>query len=314
MTGTFDDKQAVAFKRHLEVHRSDRTGQPLRRATVHSTLTALQDFLRWLAPQQGYRRKIQVADIRYLNLSRKDIAAARAVPTRKAPTPEQIRHVLSSMPTSTDVDRRNRALVAFTFLTGIRDGAMATLRLKHVDLDRSLVIQDPNEVATKFSKLIETFFFPVGEEVERIVVEWVRSLREVKLYGNDDPLFPATLVALNEEQVFAVNGIEPRQWSTAAPIRAVFREAFLASGLPSFTPHTFRATLVQLGMKLCRSPEEFKAWSQNLGHTDPLTTFVSYGRLDLETQGRLVRAAGKPDGRSDQLERLMTRMLEKLEE
>jgi len=43
--------------------------------------------------------------------------------------------------------------------------------------------------------------------------------------------------------------------------------------LPYFNPHSFRNTLVRLGQEICRSPEEFKSWSQNLGHEKVLTTF-----------------------------------------
>src|SRR5450755_3964906 len=50
------------------------------------------------------------------------------------------------------------------------------------------------------------------------------------------------------------------------PLRAVFREAFANADLPHFSPHSFRKTLARLGQQLCRSPEEYKAWSQNLGH------------------------------------------------
>jgi len=31
--------------------------------------------------------------------------------------------------------------------------------------------------------------------------------------------------------------------------------------------------------ELCLGPEEFKAWSQNLGHDNVLTTFTSYGKI-----------------------------------
>ena len=34
-----------------------------------------------------------------------------------------------------------------------------------------------------------------------------------------------------------------------------------------------------LGEKVCKSPEDFKAWSQNLGHEGVLTTFYSYGEV-----------------------------------
>ena len=66
-------------------------------------------------------------------------------------------------------------------------------------------------------------------------------------------------------------------WRNATAIRRIFQEAFELADLPYFNPHSFRKTLAALGEKLCRSPEEFKAWSQNLGHEKVLTTFISYG-------------------------------------
>jgi hypothetical protein len=63
-----------------------------------------------------------------------------------------------------------------------------------------------------------------------------------------------------------VSGLERDHWSSASPIRGIFRDAFVSAGLPYFNPHSFRKTLVQLGEDVCQSPEQFKAWSQNLGH------------------------------------------------
>ena len=75
------------------------------------------------------------------------------------------------MPAETDIERRNRALVAFTLLTGARDSAIASMKLKHVDLITNSVYQDAREVKTKFSKTFNTFFFPVGEEIREIVAD-----------------------------------------------------------------------------------------------------------------------------------------------
>jgi integrase len=125
-----------------------------------------------------------------------------------------------------------------------------------MDLDQQLVVQNPKEVSTKFSKRIETFFFPVGEDLQQIVEEWVRYLREVLLFGDDDPLFPRTKVAASKEMLFAVQGLEPVFWSSAAPIRAIFKQAFAAAGLPHFTPHSFRSTLALLGQRICKGDVE----------------------------------------------------------
>ena len=48
---------------------------------------------------------------------------------------------------------------------------------------------------------------------------------------------------------------------------------------------------------MCRSPEEFKAWSQNLGHDQVLTTFSSYGQVGYERQAELIRGLGRTAGR-----------------
>jgi hypothetical protein len=38
------------------------------------------------------------------------------------------------MPNETNIEKRNRALIAFALLTGARDGALSSFQLKHVDL------------------------------------------------------------------------------------------------------------------------------------------------------------------------------------
>jgi len=184
---------------------------------------------------------------------------ATAQRQQKVPTLEQIKHVIQTMRSQTEIERRNRALVAFTLLTGARDGAIASIKLKHVDLIEGCVHQDAREVRTKFSKTFTTYFFPVGAEIRNIVAEWMRYLREEKLWGNDDPLFPATRIALGTSRQFEASGLDRKQWSGAGPIRAIFREAFVRAGVSYFHPHSLRKTLVRLGQEVCRSPEEFKA-------------------------------------------------------
>ena len=102
-----------------------------------------------------------------------------------------------------------------------------------------------------------------------------------------------------------VDGLEPTFWANAQPIRNIFREAFISVGLPYFNPHSFRDTLVQLGKKLCRTPEEFEAWSKNLGHEHMLTTFRSYGSIDPHRQGELIKALGSERSDEDKLDQLM---------
>ena len=63
-----------------------------------------------------------------------------------------------------------------------------------------------------------------------------------------------------------------------------------------YNPHSFRNTLVQLGERVCKTPEEFKAWSQNLGHSSPLTTFTSYGEVHTHRQCDIIRGLSVKEG------------------
>src|ERR1017187_3264798 len=297
----FHFQQAIAFKKHLAEQHGQRSGEKLSKATLYATLTQLKRFFWWLAGQPGYKSRFQYSDADYFNLSDKDTRVATAQREQKAPTLEQINHVISTMPTGTEIERRNRALIAFTLLTGARDSAIASMKLKHVDLVANRIDQDAREVNTKFGKTFDTFFLPVGNEVREIVAEWVSYLRQEKLWGNDDPLFPSTLVALGTTRQFEVLGLERKHWRSASAIRKIFREAFVSADLPYFNPHSFRDTLAHLGEAVCKSPEEFKAWSQNMGHEKVMTTFTSYGEVSCDRQGEIIRAlatpqqAGQPD-------------------
>ena len=284
----FHHQQAVAFKQHLAGQDSKASGEKLSKATQYATLSHLKRFFQWLAGQPGYKSTVTYADADYFNLSEKDGRIATARRQRPAPTLEQIRHVISTMPSMTDIDKRNRALVAFTLLTGARDGAIASLKLKHVDLAANRVDQDAREVNTKLSKTFTTFFFPVGDDIRQIVADWIAFMRQEKLWGSDDPLFPRTKVSLGAGNGFVASGLDRAHWSNATPIRNIFKRAFAAAGLPYFNPHSFRNTLVALGEKLCQSAETFKAWSQNLGHDGVLTTFYSYGAVSNSRQREII--------------------------
>ncbi len=168
------------------------------------------------------------------------------------------------------------------------------MKLKHIDLVTGCVNQDAREVKTKFRKTFDTFIIPVGKEISQIMAEWVSYLRDERLWGNDDPLFPATRIEVGRSHQFEVAGLARKHWSTASPIRTIFREAFDRGGLPYFNPHSFRNTLVQLGEKVCTTPEQFKAWSQNLGHEKVLTTFLSYGEVACQRQGEIIHNLANP--------------------
>ena len=289
---TFRREQAIAFKERLAQTSGLRSGEALSYSTQTSTLAALKEFFTWLAWQPGFKSKIHVPDIEYFSPSNKDSATAKAPKLRDFPSLEQVRAVIAAMPTETVIDRRNRALVAFAILTGIRDRALVSLCLRHIDISKSppLVRQEPDRVATKFAKNINTFFFPLGDDLTAIVASWIDELRKAHLFAPNDPVFPKTKVRQGQDKGFEASGIEVQHWRDASPVRAIFHQAFELVGLPYFPPHSFRHTLGHLMQTACRTPEQIKAWSQNLGHENIATTLTSYGKIDPHRQGDVIGA------------------------
>lgn len=306
----FSRAKATAFRAALA--KPPGGANPLGPSTILSTLKAVQRFLRWLILQPGMKSKINATDIAYLNLSEKEVRAASAVPSKPFPTMEQLKHTLSRMPAGTEIERRDRALFALLMMTGMRDNAAASLRLRHVDLDRALIVQDPATVRTKNSKLIESVLLPLGEEVERAFADWIGHLRADLLYGLDDPVFPQTATRIDPVRGPVAEELKREIWSNAAPIRTIFRRAFHAAGLPYFSPHRVRSSIVDVAYRWCRTPEEFKAFSQNLGHSNVATTLSSYGTIALSRQRELIRNAGKGEDRDAKIERLLEAMAQKI--
>jgi integrase len=292
----FHIEQARSFRARLaeETNAKDR---PLSAATVTSTLKHLRNLFLWLSREPGFRSALNANDANYFSPSEQDLRIATARREKRVATLEEIKRVLASMPTGTTIEQRDRAIVAFAILTGARDGALASFRLKHIDMSAQTLFQDAREVRTKGRKTFTSIFFPVGTEPLQIVVNYVAMLKEHLVFSDDDPIFPSTQIGRGEDHGFIAQGLSRTPWSGAGPIRRIFCDAFERAGLPYAKPHSFRDTLVRLGQRMCRTPEEWKVWSQNLGHENEATTFVGYGQVSAHRHAEIMRAfcKARPD-------------------
>ena len=52
--------------------------------------------------------------------------------------------------------------------------------------------------------------------------------------------------------------------------------------------------MATFGQSICQTPEEFKAWSQNLGHENVMTTFHSYGEVQINRQAEILKELTNP--------------------
>lgn len=253
------------FKRRLSAQKNTRTGAKISQASINGVLRDLKAFFLFLADQPGFKSKLTHSEAAYFSTELKSERAARGGCWKPHPSPQQARHVLGQMPSGTVLQRRNRAFLAFLFLTGSREGAAITIKLQHVDLITGCVHFDGKTVDTKFGKSFTTSFFPFGSTAEQVLTEWINELQNQYLFGKSEPLFPKTKVGVGPDKKFAAVGISREPWASPSAAAKIFKSAFADAGFPPFSPHLVRDMIIELANDFCRTPEEFKAWSQNLG-------------------------------------------------
>jgi site-specific recombinase XerD len=165
----FKPKDASGFRRKLLEKGGRRRAELSARSTVRTKLLTIAKFFRWLAGQPGYKSRIKFSDIAYFDLSLRDARVATARREQPTPSLDQVLKVIRAMPSETDIEKRDRALMACMILTGIRVGALISLRLKHVRADRLGIDQDGAEMQVKFGKTFTSYFFSVGNDILEIL-------------------------------------------------------------------------------------------------------------------------------------------------
>lgn len=272
----FNDDKAIEFRESLINSENKRA-----LSTVYDYLRYLKIFFIWLSNQQGYKKPINKEHIECLRLSREQTEMALTPQRERYPTLEIVQKVVHSMPVNTELDLRDRALISFTLLSGMRDNAIITLPIKCFDIDSLEVYHDVKGcVKSKFSKTHQTYLFPFDSRMLDYVINWYNYLVKEKLYSLDSPLFPRNKVEQAENsKSFTCKTFEPESWKTTLPITEIFKYRFEQACCEYYSPHTFRHLANHLTKKACRSIEEFQAVSQNFGHQHMGTTFSNYGKL-----------------------------------
>ena len=284
----FHIEQARCFKDTLARAKHPTTGKPLSISTIDATLRLVKGFFHWLAGQQGYKKVLSYADVEYFNNNAKDARAAHAQRNIPFPSLQSAFHAFQAMPERTELQHRDKAVFAFLMLTVARVEATASLKLKHINLVDGSVFQDGREVKTKNSKTFTTTFYPVNEAYLDCFSNWVNYLRNEKLFGPEDALFPKPDRELIEGK-FVFQKVSREPYSNPAKINSIVRSAFANVQLPEYTPHSFRKTLGLLLSELQLPLEAQKAWSQNMGHENFTTTVSSYLPVSQQRQAEIIR-------------------------
>lgn len=282
---SFNESRAIRFRKYLEQFRNAK-GKPLSLSTRYQVLRGVDNFFRWLMTQPGYRSKISVDDIEFLQLDKKSIRAVQTSKTdRPIPTLEYVTKLVESIKSDCELGKRDRALISFTLLSGMRDGAIVSLPLRAFNDTKLTVNQSPLlGVQTKFSKANHSRLMVFDERLLDPILEWVSYLKSDKEFSLSDPLFPAAKPDFESgSYCFIAEKVEKRYWSNAGPMRRIFKVRSEEAGVEYYNPHSFRHLATHLALDACNTPQHIRAVSQNLGHEHIGTTLLNYGALDDRT-------------------------------
>jgi integrase/recombinase XerD len=169
-------------------------------------------------------------------------------------SPDQARHLLAAIDTSTPVGLRDRAVIATLIYTAARAGAVASLRQKDLTHDGT---QYALRFAEKGGKARE---IPVRHDLER----YLREYLAVVVADNEPKTAPLFRTLVRRTGKFTANAM------SGTDIWRMVKRRLRTAGLPAqICPHSFRVATVTdlLSQGVPLSDVQFLA-----GHSDPRTT------------------------------------------
>ncbi len=306
--GLYNPDRAIEFKAWLS--KREFRGKPISGITYCTYLKNLRVFFEWLAWQPGYKSRINPTIVDYLSVTEKEDRMAAQRVQRNFPPLDYVVNLAESIQPVTEIDLRDRALISFTLLSGMRDHAVSTLPIGCFDENTLLITQNPVlGVATKFSKYIPTNILPFHKGLLGYVLEWVKHLKG-KGFGSADPMFPRSKNAQGPDGISFETSTEVERafWRNTSPMRKIFKRRACAAGLHYFPPHTFRHLAFDLAFKSCKNGEEIKAISQNFGHEHVATSLSAYANFPPDRLASIIQGLNFTPGHEgenvDKIEKL----------
>ncbi|MEW6584948.1 MAG: site-specific integrase, partial [Nitrospirota bacterium] len=180
---TFSQKKAMGFKDWLGDRRH--RNKPISVTTQYHYLRHLHNFFTWLSDQPGYKSRISLDNASYLCLEKKKVREALAPKRVDFPSLDYVIKLVNSIKIRTVIDRRDRALIAFLLLSGMRDKAICTLPIGCFYPETLEINQDPSSgVETKFGKANTSFLLNFNKALLTCVLDWTEYLKMERLFGS----------------------------------------------------------------------------------------------------------------------------------
>lgn len=280
------------------VKMKNKKGENLSLSTIDHTLKPLQRFFKWLRREDGYKKKFKNVDLRHLDLTREE---RRTIQTprkfKEYYSIDDVNRALNFNPQN-DVEMCDRAMTAMLACTAMRHESIATIKIGHIDLRKEAAFQDPRTMDTKNDEFINTKLIPIDASFVRVVIDWVKYLKEELGFTDNDPLFPRELLQQDEHKQFTTaTKLTKEHIESHNVVPKRVRRIFARVYLPYKNPHSFRDMQVNYFINNY-SLKEAIALSMNLGHKDLSITLGNYGHLTPEQQFDILSNLGKPNSQT----------------
>jgi hypothetical protein len=241
--------------------------------------------------QKGYK-SIKYVDVQYFNITRNDRNKASSTAYQDSYEVSEILSTIREMPSTNEIEMRNKAIISLHLLTTPRISALQSARIESVKHIKHLkawaFIQNPNWVNTKYAKTITSYFISDIEDIYEHVLSWQAYLLD-KGFTNKDPLFPKIVPSFSQDG-FQIFNLEKAFIKSQTSIRTIFSKAFKANGLPYYKLHAFRHALVRHALMTPYSGLIISALDQNMGRTMDVGVIISsYGTTPEHQRAKVLK-------------------------
>lgn len=286
----FNSKIAKGFKNYIYDFKK-RNGTNYSVKSRSEKLKSVREFLLWLYDQPGYRSHLNINYIKYLQVNRSErnaITSSRKY--KKTPKYADAWILIDSIPNKLEIDRRDKALISLSLLTGLRPDSIRSLCIKNIDIKNMIVILDTlNEVDAKFGKYNEIMILPFDLWIYGNISDWISELINKKEFMDNDPVFPKTeMNNSNNHFGFKPENVTKEFWKNTGQINKIFRERAIEAGVTPHTPYGYRRLNAQHARRYATNMEEYSAISQNLGHSETEITEIHYGNMGPEKRKEIL--------------------------
>ena len=226
-----------------------------------------------------YPKQYKSVSTSWINSLHVPEAEARTKSNRDPYTIDEVRELVA-LPAETLTMQRDRAAIAFLFLSDARDGAFVSLPICTVDVAARSVQQYPwLGVHTKFSKDATTFLLEIPDLLN-MVTEWDRLVRN-ELHPN--ALWYATLA----RDGMSFTGKTEPGIGRAASVRKGLKYLCQQANIPYRAPHNLRHGHAVYAFNFARDMADRQAIKQNLMHGKRDTTDIYTWLSDSEVAKRI---------------------------